>query len=272
MHRGQHVFTEASGGFYGLAVKQTVFEVLDIPRLLFFIQSFEAAPQVFLSAFFGGVVVKPSASSATRALVFMNHVRDQQFSGGWGIGFSFGLHVCHGLFHHMHTQAQSRFIENRQRAHRHAALHARVFNRSRWNSFAQHGCTLHHKGTKHPAGEKTTRIVHHNRNFPNRLNVVKGLGNGVIVGMFSADDFNQFHFVYGAEKMNTNEPVGCVAGLGQSTDGQGGGVGCKKPARFEQRLSLFCDLGFERAVLKHRFNDQVAVLQVLGVCSGMNQG
>ena len=62
------------------------------------------------------------------------------------------------------------------------------------------------------------------------------------------------------------------AGFGQTTDGQSGGVGSKHAVLCHHRFSFSGDLRFEVAVLKHRFNHQIAALQIADLVAGVNQG
>ena len=70
--------------------------------------------------------------------------------------------------------------------------------------------------------------------------------------------------------MDANELGRRYAGLGQPADGQRGGVGGKKAAWRQHRLSLLRDAGLEFAVFKHGLNDQVAARQVGRLLGGVN--
>ena len=62
------------------------------------------------------------------------------------------------------------------------------------------------------------------------------------------------------------------AGFCQTTDGQSGGVGSKHAVLCHHRFSFSGDLRFEIAVFKHRFNHQIAALQIADLVAGVNQG
>ena len=67
VHRGQHTFLQAAGGFHGLAVQQTVFDVLlAVGHVGFFKAGFQLRPQHFFLA--SGVVVKTTACGAAGTL------------------------------------------------------------------------------------------------------------------------------------------------------------------------------------------------------------
>ena len=71
--------------------------------------------------------------------------------------------------------------------------------------------------------------------------------------------------------MNTNKFLRMIAGSGQSTNGQGRCVACKKTTFGKHGLRFFCDCPFDFALLKNSFNDEVASLQVLRIVGGLNQ-
>ena len=71
--------------------------------------------------------------------------------------------------------------------------------------------------------------------------------------------------------MQADKFCGPDAGLGQATDGQGRGVGGEHAARRHQGFCLLGDLRFEGAVFKHRFNHQVAAMQILQLRRGVYQ-
>ena len=71
--------------------------------------------------------------------------------------------------------------------------------------------------------------------------------------------------------MDAHKFFGPGTGMGQTTDGQGGGVAGKKPTRSQHGLGLLRDLGLEFAVFKNGLDDQVAALEVSGSCRGMNE-
>ena len=170
----------------------------------------------------------------------------------------------------MQAQAECSFIQHGQRPHRHAALDAGVFDHRGRDTFAQHGSTLHHKGAEHPAGEEAARVIDHDGQLANGLHIVKSTGHGLVIGLRAADDLDQLHLVDRAEEMDADKLVRRHAGLGQTADGQGGGVGGEKAAWRQHRLGFLGYLGLERAVLEHRFDDQVTAIQVGRLGGGLD--
>ena len=61
------------------------------------------------------------------------------------------------------------------------------------------------------------------------------------------------------------------AGFGQAADGQGGGVAGKKSTSGQHGLGLLGDFGFELTLFKHRFDDEVAALQICRLVGGMDE-
>ena len=140
MHRGQHTFAQTTRRFYRLAVQDAVFHVGDVPGHTRLLEVFdEVWPKSFFRAFFGvvfrGVVVETAAAGTARALEFFHHFFDENLPGRCQIGLAFGLKILARLFRHMQAQGERRFINHGQRPHRHAALHARVFDGRRGDAF-----------------------------------------------------------------------------------------------------------------------------------------
>ena len=168
----------------------------------------------------------------------------------------------------MNAERQRRLIEHGQRPDRHARLDAGVFNRGRRNAFAQHSRAFHDKSAKGAAGVKTARVIDHNRDFAERLHIVKGACHGLVVGLPPANDLDQFHLVHRTEEMDADEFFGSSAGFGQAADRQGRCVGCKKAAWHEQGFGFLCDFGLQVPAFKHGLDDEVATGQVCRAISG----
>jgi hypothetical protein len=146
-----------------------------------------------------------------------------------GVSFALSGIVGTRLIQHMHAQTQRRFVQHCQRPNGHAALNAGVFNHRGRNAFTQHGCPFHHKRAKSAAGVKPAGVVHHNRDLAQRLHVIKGAGDRLVIGLFAADDFHQLHLVHRAEEMDADKFFGLALALAKPEMGSVDVLDAKNP-------------------------------------------
>ena len=135
------------------------------------------------------------------------------------------------------------------------------------NTLAHHGCGFHQEGAEHTAGKEAATVVHHNRCFADLLNIVEAFGQGFIVGFCTHDDFNQRHFVHGAEEVQTNELVGALGRFGQASDWQSRGIGRIHGCCWNNRFCFGGYIGFHGAIFEHSFNHQIRTFQ-FGIVGG----
>ncbi len=164
-------------------------------------------------------------------------------------------------------QAQRHFIRHRQRPDRHPGLARLSLDHRRRHALAEHGNALVRKGAEHPRGEEAATVVDHDWRFLDLQDEVETAGQGGIAGSCTFDDLHQLHLVHRAEEMQADKTLLLGDRRRQAADGQGRGI--RGDHRIRQCHPLCCsgDLAFQLAVLEHRFDDQVAALQV-GVLLG----
>src|SRR5690606_33117365 len=154
----------------------------------------------------------------------------------------------------------------------HAGQQTCVLDAGRMNALGQHTDAFVNESTEDPGGEEAAAVVHHNGDLADLLHVVECAGQGVIGSFLAHDDFHQLHLVHRGEEVQADEVVRLGGGLGQLGNGDGGGVGGKDAVGHQFWFRFLGNPGFQVAVFKHGFDDQVATLQILGGGCGCDTG
>ncbi|CAH0273997.1 hypothetical protein SRABI112_03723 [Pseudomonas mediterranea] len=184
--------------------------------------------------------------------------------------FPFCLKVLGGFSSDMTDQAEGNFVGNRQRPDRHPGLAGLGLDHRRTHPLTKHGDAFMDKGAEDPRCEETATVVNHNRRLVDLPDEIETTRQGCIAGVSAPDDLHQRHFFHRTEEMQADEFRRVGNRSGQAGDGQRRGIGGDHRIRPRYRLGGRRHLGFQVAILEHRFDDQLATGQLRIVVSGMN--
>ncbi|MCY1526908.1 hypothetical protein D9M68_619540 [compost metagenome] len=164
-------------------------------------------------------------------------------------------------------QLQADLIEHGQRPHGHADLLAKVVNQEWVDTFEQQFAAFVEEAAEGPRREKAQRVVHHDGGLANLPGEIERLGQGLLAGLLTADNFHQRHLLDGREEMDTNEVARALGGLGQQRDWQRRRVGTEHSQLSQVLFCQLSDLALELDTLEHRLDNEIRTLQI-GVIRG----
>ena len=188
------------------------------------------------------------------------------------VGDAFGCQVLAGLGRDVQRQAQRHLVLQGQRRHGHAGLQTRDFDGAWVHAFGHHGQAFHHIGGEHARGVEAALVVDHDGGLADLQHIVEAARQGLVRGLGADDDLDQRHLVDRREEVQADEVGRTHTGLGQAGDGQRGGVGREHGVRRDDGFGLLRAGGLDVAVFKHRFDDQVAALEVVVRGRGLDAG
>ena len=112
-------------------------------------------------------------------------------------------------------------------------------------------------------GIKAARVMHHDRRFLDRADIIQSHGQRAIPGFLAKNHFDEKHLFHRREKMNPNKIFGLAIGLRERGYWQGGRVRRKDRAGPENRARRLCRGGLDRAILENRLDHQIGAREVL---------
>src|SRR6266545_6168375 len=145
-----------------------------------------------------------------------------------------------------------------------------MLDHGRRDALAEHAGRLVQEGTDHARGKEAARVVHHDRNFADLLDIIIRAGQRFRAGALALDNLDQLHFVDRREEVQADEAFGPRRRARQPADRQRRGVRGEDAVFGQQRLGLARDLVLELGVLEHRLDNQVAAGQVACVGGWVN--
>ena len=158
----------------------------------------------------------------------------------------------------LHAQIDRGFIDQLQRPQRHAHQLCGIFNQRRFHTFGDHADAFVDIGNDAAVGVEEAGIVDDDGRLADLAHEIQRLCHCAIPRGLAPDDLDQHHLVDRREEMDADELLGPLAGLGQTTDRQGRGIGGKDAVGSNGGLDAGRHLGLHLGVFEHRFHDQVA--------------
>ncbi len=166
-----------------------------------------------------------------------------------------------GLVHDLPAEVDGDLVVERQRAHRHAGVTRAVLDHGGRDALLQHAMALADEGAADARGEEAAAVVHDDRRLADLLHVVQRPRERLLRGLLADNDLDQRHLLDRREEMETDELVGPRRGLGEAGDRQRRGVRCEHGGLRQRSLGLLGGLGLHFAILEHRLDHEVAVLE-----------
>lgn len=147
------------------------------------------------------VAVEAQLIFLTEALVVEHHVN------GVAIVFAHAIREASGHYRlRVVRGVDAHDVEQVGRAHRPAELFFHHFiDLTEVGAVAQQQAEAGEIREQHAVDEEARAVVHHDRRFAHAAGVGHHFGDGVIAGLFAADDFNQRHAVYRVKEVHAAE-------------------------------------------------------------------
>ena len=114
-------------------------------------------------------------------------------------------------------------------------------------------------------GEEAARVVDDDRRLLDEAHEIKRGGDSAVAGLLALDDLDERHLVDRREEVDADIVLRVERGLGERGDRQGRCVRREDHLRPDNGLRLLGRFFLDRTILEHRFDDEVAALEVVVV-------
>ena len=169
------------------------------------------------------------------------------------------------LDHGLGTDVDARHVQHPARPH----CQPQAFDRGvdlRWvGAFHQQVLGLSHIRLDHAVADEAIADARDRRNFLDPARQLHHRGQHLGRGLRAANHFEQSHHIGGAEEMRAQHVGGPAAGFGNFVDIERRGVGRDDRAWFADLAQARSDYFFQRHVLEHGLDHQVAVGKLLEI-------
>ena len=125
---------------------------------------------------------------------------------------------------------------------------------------------------QHAVADEAIANARDHRDLLNLLGEAHGGDQHVVGGLGAADDLEQLHDISRREEVQANDVLRAAGAGGDLVDVEIGGVGRQDRAGLADGVELGEDLLLDVHLLEHRFDDQVAVGEVLELERGGQRG
>ncbi len=214
----------------------------------------QTRPERFAAA--GRIVVEPFAGALSRAVELVHEAVDHLVGGSRDVGVA---EIGFRLQPNVMAQRKADLVRDGERSHRHPGHAARVFDQPRRHAVAEQRQTFVQVRREDAAGEEPAAVVDDDRRLADHAHVVERRGERRVAGDVAADDLDQRHLLHRREEMDPDELFGTAARCGERRDRQGRRIRRDDRALGQNVFRAPRDVGLDRAVFEHRFDDEVGV-------------
>src|SRR5258706_506138 len=121
---------------------------------------------------------------------------------------------------------------------------------------------------QHAIGHESRGIVHFDRSLSQRLDDFYGSFYGVVRGLWSTYDLDEFHDGHRIHEVHPDDPLGPLGQLGDFGDRYRRGVGREDRAFRRQAVQVLEDVELDLRIFRRGFDDEIEVVKVIEVGGG----